>query len=775
MLAKGTRIAGYELACQVDRASMSEVWVAYGRPPHDTDRLFFLRCFRPAISGNPDFRSHLIEGARAASPLAHANVARLLDFGEAEEMLYLATEYVDGITLAAAIRELSRRSGHGATVPLGIALRIMLGVCAGLEAAHSYVAHKGNARVLAHGQLSPESIFLGTNGEVKVAHIGVDVDDRKGSYTSDTAPERAAGGPATPQADIFSAGAILYRMLVGRGAFDDAEGAQRRAGAAPTAPPSTSPYVVRILERALATNPASRYPTVGEMRDAIEATIAEQGYTEGIGAWVASHLDDDARQRHAELARTRPTAEAPDAGFMDIGALVARAKDAPPRPDPPVASAPHATRPKANAPPSLGVPKAASKSTPSDPAAKKAIRLAALAVGVVLCVTAVFLVSPLIVRDRVIANARAAGIEMTIDSVGVGFSGATLRNVTARAARLPQVDVRIGEIAQTGWSKRQLLVRGASVTMKGPLTERARDFERFYAENAIRLDTVSHVSVVAAEIAHADPFGAGSSLNLGGVGIEMDVRGPGQRDVRANVARIDAKTKVATLGPFAASVEVTNKSARVHFVFDPPVPDGPSALIAWTPGATPRVTVHIARSPITRLGVRPAELGIPADAKTDVEVEIESGPSATGRVTGTARVNLYGARIRGMNSPVDIRMDGGFDGAPGKPLQLTRATTALGPFVANVTGTLTPKDFGFRLDAAFRTQSISCDRLARAEAKSWGPLAEAIADVARGSGAVRVTGSAQAAGTVKYDTDAPDEGSLSFSTKDSCGLSIFGM
>ena len=99
----------------------------------------------------------------------------------------------------------------------------------------------------------------------------------------------------------------------------------------------------------------------------------------------------------------------------------------------------------------------------------------------------------------------------------------------------------------------------------------------------------------------------------------------------------------------------------------------------------------------------------------------------------------------------------------------------LGPFLANVTGTLTPTDLGFRLDAAWRTVPISCEKLARAEAKSMGPIAVAVQDLARSTGLARVTGTAQSSGLVKYDSKTPDEGTVTFTVRDACGLSIFGM
>ncbi|MDB4939409.1 MAG: hypothetical protein JWP87_6381, partial [Labilithrix sp.] len=164
-----------------------------------------------------------------------------------------------------------------------------------------------------------------------------------------------------------------------------------------------------------------------------------------------------------------------------------------------------------------------------------------------------------------------------------------------------------------------------------------------------------------------------------------------------------------------------------------------------------------------------------ADPGTEVEVKLEGGTSPSTRLEGTARIDLFGVRLKGIKGPVDVKLEGSASGPAGKPLELEKTTATLGPFVANVTGTIAPNDQGFRLDAAWRTQPIPCDKLAKAEAKSMGPIAAAIQEIAHNTGAARVTGTAHASGLVKYDTKTPDDGTMTVVTREACGLSIFGL
>src|SRR5262249_21624293 len=107
---------------------------------------------------------------------------------------------------------------------------------------------------------------------------------------------------------------------------------------------------------------------------------------------------------------------------------------------------------------------------------------------------------------------------------------------------------------------------------------------------------------------------------------------------------------------------------------------------------------------------------------------------------------------------VDLVVQGELVGAVGKPLTLVKTSIASGPLSAGVSGTLTPHDNGLRLDALFTSAALPCAELAR-----------------MGEGApIRSSGTFKASGVVKYDTSAPDDASLEWLTKETCGVSISG-
>ena len=894
VLSPGTLVDRYELVSPIGEGGMAHVWVARQKGKHGFEKLFAFKCIHPRFADNPAFRSMFLDEARIAASIEHPNVAQVFDLGEADDMLYLVMEHVDGESLGAIMTATARRAMEGVPVPAGVALRIIADACAGLHAAHSLKDAQGNPRGVVHRDVSPQNILVSVRGDVKVIDFGIAVaKDRIGGDTDAgslkgklhyMAPEQALREELGPYTDVFSAGATLHRMLSGHPPFEagnDAATLNRLLSGGPPDPlPDTvPPLIAAIVERALDRDPGNRYQTALAMQTAIEAAMVDEGYVSDVATWVKSNLSDTANQRRAQLAsRTlniapapAPSAasapSAPAASFVaELGPLPDR-----PRPTAPVPAQPRAEAPAPAAAPALvpgpamnrgpapapigldSAPPPASepsggvrttngpgmldvralvarRSAPNFPPAHanggagpagqaraparrgvelednaapardgprhvgpatKAVplsagarggnwtKLAILLVVIVVVLAGVLLLLPMIVRDRILASAREAGIDLTVERVGIGLGGVTVRGITAKAQRVPGVEVRADEIFATGLSAKELRVRGLDVKIDGALSELGPAVLALYDDNRARLagtgGETRKLSIVSAHVAWTGVLGEGTSLDAREVGADFESKAVGAEDIRASVGHFDIKTKRTTVGPWAGSFERSPNESRLRVLFDPPVPDGPSAMLVWGKSSATHLTVHVARSPFARLGIRPDDLGLPADPGTEVELKLEGGQSPSTRIEGTGRLDLFGVRLKGVKSPVDVKVEGLASGLPGKPLDLLQTTATLGPFLANVTGTITPTDLGFRVDAAWRTTPISCEKLAKAEAKSLGPIAVAIQDIARSTGAARVTGTAQASGLVKYDTKTPDTATTTVMTHEACGLSIFGL
>jgi hypothetical protein len=405
-----------------------------------------------------------------------------------------------------------------------------------------------------------------------------------------------------------------------------------------------------------------------------------------------------------------------------------------------------------------------------------------LAIGVVvlvaLAVVMLFLL-PMIARDRAIASAREVGIDLAIDRVGVGFGGITLRGIRATLLRVPGVSATAEEISTSGFSGHDFTVRTADLSIKRPMADVGPELALFAtqarAHFAGKPGSPRKITIVGTHVVWETMLGEGSRLDARDVGLDIESRGSGVEDVRFTSGSFVVKTARTELGPWAFVVERNPATTRARLLFDPPVPDGPSALYVYGPDVTPSLTVKIPRSPMARLGIRPEELGLPADLGSELEAKIEGGRATSGRIEGQAKIEIFGARLKGVKNPVDLKLEGVAAGQPGKELVLDKATATVGPFVSDVLGSLTPHEQGFRVDATWKLRPIPCEKIVRAEAKSMGAFAATLQDLAHRTGAVRVFGTAQAGGLVRYDTRAPDDATFTYTTKDTCGLSLFGL
>jgi eukaryotic-like serine/threonine-protein kinase len=211
-----------------------------------------------ALAGDGRAAERLRREARAAGRLDHPNIARVLDLGEQDGRPYLVMELLRGESLAARLD----RAGPMAPAE---AARVAAAVADALQAAH-------RAGVV-HRDVKPGNVFLTIDGEVKVLDFGIasaagETDLTTGDLLGTAAylaPERALGRPATPAADVYSLGVVLYELLAGRRPFEggsDIELAMAHLNAHPAplglAAPSAPPFLVAACRQAMAKDAAAR-------------------------------------------------------------------------------------------------------------------------------------------------------------------------------------------------------------------------------------------------------------------------------------------------------------------------------------------------------------------------------------------------------------------------------------------------------------------------------------------------------------------------------------
>jgi hypothetical protein len=244
----------YRPVRRIDAGGMGEIWEA-----DDTllGRRVALKVLAAELAGDRAAVRRFRREARATAKLAHPNVTRVYDFVDGEAP-FLVLELLEGQTLA----ERLRRDG---AVPPGEAVRIAAAVADSLDAAH-------RAGII-HRDVKPSNIMLTPSGEVKVMDFGIaaawEVHSTTGQQllatASYVAPERVADGRASPSADIYSLGVVLYEMLTGRLPFVADTAEQLLRAHLETAPrpvrarsPWVPPEIAAVCEAAMAKNPAER-------------------------------------------------------------------------------------------------------------------------------------------------------------------------------------------------------------------------------------------------------------------------------------------------------------------------------------------------------------------------------------------------------------------------------------------------------------------------------------------------------------------------------------
>jgi predicted Ser/Thr protein kinase len=262
-----------------DRIGVGGMAEVYDAVDQRLRRPVAVKLLRPQLAVQSELRRRFEAEARVAARISHPNVVAVYDTGEDEGRAFIVMERVAGESLGAWLQR----------GPLDQAWVRWLAedILAALAAAH----HAG----VLHRDIKPANILITADGRAKVTDFGIakSVEMTASDLTATglvmgtpayLAPERLQGRAATQQSDLYAAGMVLYEALTG---YRRPLGADPVANAAAMGQPLPDPRVVRpdadpalvdAIERALATNPAARWPTAAAMTAALAPTQAITGF-----------------------------------------------------------------------------------------------------------------------------------------------------------------------------------------------------------------------------------------------------------------------------------------------------------------------------------------------------------------------------------------------------------------------------------------------------------------------------------------------------------------
>ncbi|OIP29729.1 MAG: hypothetical protein AUK47_26800 [Deltaproteobacteria bacterium CG2_30_63_29] len=215
----------YLLQRRIGQGGMAITFVAKEKISNIGERLVAIKQILPEFSADPKFRQMFHDEVRVSSLLNHQNICRIYRAGEINGQLFMAMEFVDGLSLADLWRVVGSR---GEPFPIVHALYLMSEVLEGLHSAHTQVDTEGVPLNLVHRDVSPQNILISRKGEVKIIDFGVAKAASNMSQTRTGAikgkvlylsPEQLQAKVLDARSDIYSAGLVLYEMLTGEHPF----------------------------------------------------------------------------------------------------------------------------------------------------------------------------------------------------------------------------------------------------------------------------------------------------------------------------------------------------------------------------------------------------------------------------------------------------------------------------------------------------------------------------------------------------------------------------
>lgn len=270
------RLGDYELLEEIARGGMG---VVYRARQLSLNRIVAVKVVLHGPFASPDFVRRFRTEAEAAAALRHPNIVSIYEIGERDGHHFLSMEFVEGQNFAEIVRE--------KPLPARVAAGHLKTIAEAVQHAHE--------RGILHRDLKPSNVLLDALGQPRITDFGLAKLLHNGEEITLTGqvlgspnhmpPEQAMGkrSTATPQADVYSLGAILYQLLTCRPPFQGEtlqEILLQVQTVEPVAPrrlnPSVPPDLQTMCLKCLQKETAQRYASAQELADDLGRFLANK-------------------------------------------------------------------------------------------------------------------------------------------------------------------------------------------------------------------------------------------------------------------------------------------------------------------------------------------------------------------------------------------------------------------------------------------------------------------------------------------------------------------
>ncbi|MHC5056795.1 MAG: protein kinase domain-containing protein [Planctomycetota bacterium] len=268
---EGERFGAFDL---LEKLGASDVAVTYRARRRAQGGLVALKVLAPGKTATSEEIAALVERARAASKLKHDGIARVIEVRRRDDTDYIASEFIQGRSLADMMDVGEPQGGDAVELARELA----------------WILDRAHGSGVVHGDLRPSNVIVDEKGAPHLTDFGLarelwrlspgdlrSIGGAGPAFPLYVAPEQLRGEPPTARSDIYSLGALLYRMIARRPPFEGRDVLELvlaidRGRPVPPAsvnirvPPTVNAIVLKCLER----EPAHRYETAEELASEIE-------------------------------------------------------------------------------------------------------------------------------------------------------------------------------------------------------------------------------------------------------------------------------------------------------------------------------------------------------------------------------------------------------------------------------------------------------------------------------------------------------------------------
>ena len=265
----GTTLGPFEIEKVLGKGGMGVVYKAH---EPSLNRKVALKVLSDTLSSNEEYIARFKKEARIIASLNHPNIVGVLSFGKDLGHYYFAMDYIKGMDLGQILKERT-------VIPIDEALGIVRQIADALSEA--------GGKGVVHRDLKPSNIMIDEMNRVRVTDFGVArLEDSTDGLTKTgmflgtpeyASPEQATGKPIDLRSDIYSLGAMFYRMLSGKPPIvgDSPLAVVAKIATEPVTPigllnSSVSRPVSDLIEKMMAKDVRDRFQTPGEVCSAID-------------------------------------------------------------------------------------------------------------------------------------------------------------------------------------------------------------------------------------------------------------------------------------------------------------------------------------------------------------------------------------------------------------------------------------------------------------------------------------------------------------------------